>query len=128
MDQGPVLVCTEGPLSGRVFPIPQGGLKIGRAPDNDVVVLHDDGVSRYHATLLFDNGKLWVRDAGSRNGVLVNGKRLVEHKELSVGDVVEISDSAFAVRWGDELGDDLPAGGAAQGAAPQGWRRFWPFG
>jgi pSer/pThr/pTyr-binding forkhead associated (FHA) protein len=129
MDQGPVLVCTEGPLHGRVFPIRGAGLRLGRAPDNDVVIADDDGVSRYHAILQLDDGKLWVRDAGSRNGVFVNEKRLAEHKELSVGDVVAIGDSAFAVRWGDEV---APAGGSTAGSQGgterTGWRRFWPFG
>ena len=60
MEDVPVLVCTEGALAGQAVRVPQGGLGIGRAEENGVV-LPDDGVSRYHARLLYDNGSLWLR-------------------------------------------------------------------
>lgn len=130
MDLDPVLVCAEGSLAGRVFPITDKGLRVGRSPDCDVVIPDDDGVSRLHATFTFDNGKLWVRDVGSRNGVFVNGKRIPEHKELSVGHKVAVGDTVFVVRWGDEVA--APASDASSSAAnpePEraGWRRYWPF-
>lgn len=129
MDLDPVLVCTEGSLAGSVFPITSKGLRIGRGLDCDVVISDDDGVSRLHATFSFDNGKLWVRDVGSRNGVFVNGKRIPEHKELSVGHQVGVGDSVFVVRWADEItaspADDASASNPTSERA--GWRRYWPF-
>lgn len=97
----PVLVCTSGELAGKRIPVPEGGLGIGRSPEN-AVVIHDEGVSRYHGRLLFDNGSLWLQDAGSRNGVFVNGTRVTGHKALKVGDSITIAQHTFELRWHDE--------------------------
>lgn len=138
MSEIPILVCTAGSLQGRRFVVPEGGLSVGRADDNQIRVT-DEGVSRYHVRLLYnsENGKLWLEDAGSRNGVFVNENRISGHKELKVGDDVTVAQHTFAVRWQDESvspagtraeapestadGDDS----ASRSAAPKRW--FWPF-
>ena len=82
----PIVVCTAG--KGRViFSRPESGLKIGRAAENDIV-FDDDGVSRFHASLILDNGTLWLRDAV---GVFVNGQRVMDQCALKVGDELTIS-------------------------------------
>lgn len=104
----PVLVCTAGRAQGQRIQVPEGGIGIGRSGENTVVI-HDDGVSRYHARLLFDNGSLWVQDAGSRNGVFVNGTRLTGHKALKVGDAITIAQHTFELRWEEDLVPEEPA-------------------
>lgn len=119
----PVLVCTAGALSGKRIPVPEGGLGIGRSPEN-AVVIQDEGVSRYHARLLFENGSLWLQDAGSRNGVFVNGVRVTGHKALKVGDSMTIAEHSFELRWLDEEASAdaavrlLPGAGSGGGATP----------
>src|SRR5256885_15807882 len=50
-------------------------IRIGRAPDNDVVV-DDMLVSRYHAELLIaPGGHYEIVDLGSHNGTFVDGQR-----------------------------------------------------
>jgi pSer/pThr/pTyr-binding forkhead associated (FHA) protein len=110
----PVLVCTAGELAGQRIPVPEGGIGIGRSPENALVV-RDEGVSRYHARLLLENGSLWLQDAGSRNGVFVNGVRVTGHKALKVGDSITIAQHSFELRWQDDL--------AAQDAALAGASR-----
>ncbi len=136
----PVLVCIEGDLRGQHIAVPEGGLDIGRAPENHVV-LQDDGVSRFHAHLLFDNGALWLRDAGSRNGVFVNDARVTQHRALKVGDRVRIGAHVFEVRIEPDSqvpnqpptpGEPSPAGGddttQDDEPPPKPSRRwFWPF-
>lgn len=129
----PVLVCTTGELAGRRIPVPEGGIGIGRSPEN-AVVIHDEGVSRYHGRLLFENGSLWLQDAGSRNGVFVNGSRVTGHKALKVGDSITIAQHTFELRWQDEEPSSQEA--AVDELAPEdpspdepGARRrwYWPF-
>ena len=132
MGDVPVLVCTAGQAVGRRIRVPEGGVGLGRSPEN-LVVIEDDGVSRYHARLLFDNGSLWLQDAGSRNGVFVNGVRLTGHKALKVGDAITIAKHTFELRWEDDLGGtankDESNGEPSRSSDAAGRKRrwYWPF-
>ena len=65
-----------------------GGVKIGRATDNDIVI-PDVLASRHHATLLPSPTGTTIRDNKSINGTFVNGQR-VDAATLRDGDVVTI--------------------------------------
>lgn len=97
-EASPVLVCTEGALAGVRFAVGDAGIDLGRAPTNHVVIA-EEGVSRVHARLMFDNGTLWLRDAGSRNGVYVNGARIQHHRALKVGDTITLGSHVFEIQW-----------------------------
>ncbi|MDQ7024526.1 MAG: FHA domain-containing protein [Anaerolineae bacterium] len=43
-------------------------LSIGRKDDNDICLRNDTFVSRYHARLLWRDGKWWLEDIHSTNG------------------------------------------------------------
>ena len=128
MDDVPVLVCTGGTLKGRVVRVPEGGLTLGRAPDNDIVV-NDDGVSRYHARLLFEGGTLWLQDAGSRNGIFVNGNRVTDHRALKVGDVIALAEHTFSVKWqSDVVREDTNEDTREEPPRPESRKPwYWPF-
>jgi ABC-type multidrug transport system ATPase subunit len=81
---------------GRAPDVPAGGIKIGRATDNDIVV-PDVLASRHHATLVPSPGGTQIVDHRSINGTFVNGQR-VESAVLHDGDVVTIGniDLVFA--------------------------------
>ena len=72
------LLSRTGPLAGTRFPMPDGAMRIGRAPDNDVVVDGADAatVSLYHAEICRDGLACSVRDLDSTNGTWVNGERI----------------------------------------------------
>ncbi|TNE91465.1 MAG: FHA domain-containing protein [Deltaproteobacteria bacterium] len=119
----PVLVCTSGSLEGNRYTVLDGSeLSIGRSDENNIV-LTEDGVSRFHARLHNDNGALWLRDAGSRNGVFVNDLRVTDHHALRVGDVIRIAETEFTVRW---LSDEEDTA-SFHGLPSQGGRWWWPF-
>jgi pSer/pThr/pTyr-binding forkhead associated (FHA) protein len=63
-------------------------LTIGRVHGNDIV-LKDMTVSRLHATIAVKGRKIVVSDQGSKNGTIVNGKRIMS-AELCDGDIVRI--------------------------------------
>jgi pSer/pThr/pTyr-binding forkhead associated (FHA) protein len=96
MDRQPVLVVTKGPIEGARYPVGADGLTLGRDEECSVV-LDDPNVSRFHARLVFHNAAIWVQDAGSRNGVFLNGKRVVRHKQLGPGDELLIGDHGFTL-------------------------------
>jgi pSer/pThr/pTyr-binding forkhead associated (FHA) protein len=50
-----------------------------------------------------------LQDAGSRNGVFVNGVRVTGHKALKVGDSITIAQHTFELRWQDDDASTPPA-------------------
>ena len=75
-------------------------MKIGRRPDNDIVV-KDLGVSKQHAELrLSPTGRYQIIDLGSHNGTFVNGNR-VNQVELSDNDIIAIGHATFRLVGGE---------------------------
>ncbi len=66
-----------------------GTFVIGRSAECQLS-LDDPLVSRRHALLLVGDEDVFVEDAGSRNGVLVNGNRISGRTKLGDGDKVTI--------------------------------------
>jgi len=108
MDRIPMLVATRGPLAGKRYPVSPEGLVLGRAETCDVPI-PDQGVSREHARVMLHNAAVWVQDAGSRNGVYVNGKRVSRHKQLSPGAELTIGVHAFTLELDAELAGSIGA-------------------
>ena len=82
------------------MPLPSKVMRIGRTPDNDVVV-SDLGVSRKHAELRKSPaGRYEIIDLGSHNGTFVNGVR-VDRAELSDSDIVSIGHATFRLADGE---------------------------
>ncbi len=83
----------------RVGEVSTRALVLGRSPGSDLVFA-DDHVSWQHATIWFENGVLWVRDLGSRNGCLLNGEALSSARVLADGDRLSIAPAiTLAVRF-----------------------------
>lgn len=89
------LVGISGALTGQQFAIPAAGLTVGRAPDCGLVI-NDSRVSRQHARLTVEAGRLMIYDLNSTNGTHVNGQ-LVQQQPLNPGDVIKIGDAEFQV-------------------------------
>jgi hypothetical protein len=68
---------------------------IGRSPDADVVIGHDN-VSRNHALLYREKGQSWVRDLSSANGTWVDDTRLGgEPAVISQGTSITFADHRY---------------------------------
>ena len=86
----------------RRFTAGDGEFTIGRHTDSDIV-LHEDYISRAHASITSDNDELHIKDLGSRNGIVVNGQ-LVSVSSLTEGDVISIGPYAIVVSMSDQDG------------------------
>ncbi|RZU36946.1 pSer/pThr/pTyr-binding forkhead associated (FHA) protein [Fluviicoccus keumensis] len=64
-------------------------LTIGRDKSNGLVI-NDEGVSVFHAELQQEDGKLYLRDAGSVNGTFLNDQPVSQRIEVNVGDVIRL--------------------------------------
>ncbi len=80
--------------------LPAKALRIGREPDNDVI-LSDLNVSRHHAELRKSpTGSYEIVDLGSHNGTFVNGQR-VSSQMLTEQDLVSVGNSTFRLKDGE---------------------------
>ena len=71
-----------------VYPLKVGLNTIGRMPDNDVVI-HDPYVSRRHCAILVHAADgCEVHDFASKNGTLVNGRKIAGPTPLQSGDEI----------------------------------------
>jgi pSer/pThr/pTyr-binding forkhead associated (FHA) protein len=80
-------------VDGKEYPVPEGGLTIGRDAGCDVVVPKNE-VSRRHAELAATDTGYVIRDTSS-NGVFVNGERVQGSQRLSRADVLRVGGEEF---------------------------------
>lgn len=80
--------------------VPAAGLRIGRDPDNDIV-LDDSWVSRKHARILARPDGMFIRDRDSANGVYLNGSPIGADTALSDGDVIRIGSTMIQYEMPD---------------------------
>jgi len=73
--------------------ITQPMYKIGRAPDNDLVINHP-AVSGHHLQLVTDPSGYTITDLNSTNGTQLNGQRITPNspQQLQIEDVIRIGD------------------------------------
>ncbi|MER6455506.1 MULTISPECIES: ABC transporter ATP-binding protein/permease [unclassified Streptomyces] len=91
-----------------VRPLPERTIRIGRAPDNDLVV-DDLTVSRRHAELrAHTDGTYDIVDLGSHNGTYLNGRATTE-APVGPGDTIGVGHSVFCL-VGDELQEYVDTG------------------
>ena len=83
-------------------------LRIGRAPDNDVV-LDGPGVSRHHARIDYAAGEPRLSDAGSLNGTFVNGQAVRGARSLAPTDLVFLGGFLLRVNGREISSHDLGA-------------------
>ncbi len=90
------LIVVQGKPEGKVIPLTQPIFKIGRGETCNLRPSSDQ-VSREHAEFRINGDTVSVRDLGSRNGTLVNGKALTGPAELKDRDLVQVGPLTFAV-------------------------------
>ncbi|MCA9047813.1 MAG: FHA domain-containing protein, partial [Planctomycetaceae bacterium] len=76
--------------------IPVHGLTVGRHPQNELCVTHPT-VSGKHAQLFCVQDDLFLKDVGSTNGTLLNGRRLSGMEMLQDGDIIHFGQVRFCV-------------------------------
>lgn len=105
-------IIISGPDGKRgVLELTKPLVSIGRGSANDLV-LQDSSVSRFHAVIKVQNGKAFIADRDSTNGIIVGGQR-VDEWQLQDSDVAklgcyelryeEVRDSGILIKSSDLL-------------------------
>ena len=74
-------------------PLDKPKVVIGRSPAADLSI-DDRNLSRAHCEIRREGGRCWLVDPGSKNGTLVNGRRVKTH-DLSDGDRITMGDAVL---------------------------------
>jgi pSer/pThr/pTyr-binding forkhead associated (FHA) protein len=89
LEEYPMLVAQEGPLSDQRWPLART-VVLGRDSTCDIVI-PDRQVSRYHARITPTKEGMILEDLGSKNGTHCNGAPLAAPLVLQDGDIVQIA-------------------------------------
>jgi serine protease Do len=94
-----------GPQKGERLEFDAERISVGRAPNN-LLCLGDGArrVSAHHAEIIRQDEQYLLRDLGSTNGTIINGRRVVV-SELSHDDLIEFGAGGPLVRFGIENSD-----------------------
>ena len=90
------LKVLDGKHAGQEIRVAGPKFLIGRGDDCQLRP-KSDSVSRRHCMLQIDEGRVTVRDLGSRNGTLVNDQRVEGQFALKTGDRLSIGQLKFEV-------------------------------
>jgi pSer/pThr/pTyr-binding forkhead associated (FHA) protein len=90
------LIVVQGKPEGKMIPLVGPKFRIGRGETCNLRP-NSEEVSREHAEFTVTPEAVTVRDLGSRNGTLVNGKRLTEAHALKDSDLIQIGPLTFAI-------------------------------
>ncbi|MCA8996617.1 MAG: sigma 54-interacting transcriptional regulator [Planctomycetaceae bacterium] len=102
------VVVQRGDARMEVVELPATGMvTIGRAPGNHIVVA-DPKCSRHHCELFYRAGQWHVRDLESRNGIALDGERVVGEQPLDYGQTMKIG--AYSLLFTDSHPDDRDDG------------------
>lgn len=63
---------------------------VGREEGVDLRLATDDGASRQHCRLSFDDGRVFVTDLGSRHGTFIGERRVTGRQEVPAGEKVGV--------------------------------------
>jgi uncharacterized OB-fold protein len=75
----------EGANKALTYALSKGQHKIGRSDDMNFI-LPEETVSRYHATVWWEEGKFYLGDEDSTSGTLVNGQRVKKSAPTTLND------------------------------------------
>ena len=106
------LVVVQGRSASQALKIGAGVMTVGRQQDCQLRIASSQ-VSRKHCQLFEKKGLLLVKDLGSSNGTLVNGKRIADQRVLEHGDELTVGSVRFKVERTEdtvlEPGASVPA-------------------
>jgi predicted component of type VI protein secretion system len=107
------LIVVKGKPEGKSIPLTGPSFKIGRS-DKCHLRPNSEMVSREHTEIMLTEDRVSIRDLGSRNGTIVNGKLIAKERALKNGDIVQVGPLTFSV---DIQGAPAPV------AAPSGGKK-----
>lgn len=106
------LILQNGQDAGKIYVLDQPMLTVGRSVTNHIQIV-DRRMSRNHAEIHTNGGRVILRDLGSKNGTLLNGEPVNGSLELHPGDRISFGDTECLF-----TADDMPGAPPSRPPAP----------
>ena len=94
------LVALDGSRQGERFPLVSSEMTVGSSPNIDIR-LADSGIARFHARIIYKNGRHYIQTLEKRGRCLVNGVK-TNKAELKDGDVLSLGKVKMQVEYAHE--------------------------
>lgn len=122
-----LLVWQEGELIKNQWILNRTPMAIGRSPECEV---HLDvrWVSRIHAHIRMEGTHYTLEDAGSKNGVFINGQRVTGSRPLEDGDRIQLAPGLELIFVDSEATAPLPGRNSQGLSLDRAERRVWVSG
>ncbi|MFP4600570.1 MAG: FHA domain-containing protein [Persicimonas sp.] len=91
------LVIADDEGSKSTVPVIRDEITIGRKEGN-TIRLTERNVSRQHAKVVRDNGRIYIEEIAARYGIKKNGVKIDQRAEFAPGDVVSIGDYKLTLK------------------------------
>ncbi|UCG65876.1 MAG: FHA domain-containing protein [Deltaproteobacteria bacterium] len=101
----PKLYIMKGADKVQSLEVRADAIHIGRSPENDIQI-DDSSVSRKHLIVRWKLNKPFITDLESKNGTLVNGKRIQSGREIEVKEGIPVGIGKIVISLGKECTDD----------------------
>ena len=95
------LLVVQGKSASQAIKIGTSVMTVGRQQDCQLRIASSQ-VSRKHCQIFEKKGLLLVKDLGSSNGTLVNGKRIADQRVLEPGDELTVGSVKFRIERQEE--------------------------
>lgn len=90
----PCLIVLAGNSVGKMFKIEKAESIIGRSQTADIPI-DDKSISRHHAKILIQNGKIFITDLGSTNGTFYNSIKIEGQVMINDGDKIQVGNTSI---------------------------------
>jgi len=118
-----VLMVVQGSCPGQIVELQGERMVMGRHPSCQIV-LDNAAVSRNHAQILESHGTYYLEDLRSRNGTLLNGKKIQGRTEIKDGSEIRVCEVVLRFYQGlPPSSDDLAPASPEGVAGDPGFRR-----
>ena len=86
--------ATSRRKASTMLPLGEAPIVIGRSPAC-TLVLEDEYASSRHAALTPQADGWWIEDLSSRNGTFIDDERLMQPRQLRIGDIIRIGQTTL---------------------------------
>ena len=85
-----IMTIMSGVEDGKKKEFEKMPITVGKASDNDLCLLYDNRISKYHITITKEGNDYWLEDLKSTNGTYLDDMKIKERTKITSGKIFAI--------------------------------------